>query len=84
LCEASALVSRLRMILRERASLEGLETYNRERQEAWQQLLGLTGGLKPRADTDYWVTQRRAKILPCLPGSEADLSGLAAQLRLDV
>jgi len=84
LYEAAALVSRLRMILRERASIEGLETYNRERQEEWQRLLGLSGGPKPRADNDPWVSQRRAKILPCLPGSEADLSALAAQLRLDV
>ncbi len=84
LCEAAALVSRLRLILRERASLEVLESYNRERQAEWQRLLGLSGGPRPRADTDPWVSQRRAKILPCLPGSDADLSSLAAQLRLEV
>jgi 2-polyprenyl-6-methoxyphenol hydroxylase-like FAD-dependent oxidoreductase len=83
LCEAAALVNRLRMILRERASLEVLEAYNRERHKEWQRLLGLSGGPKPRGDTNPWVSQRRAKILPCLPGSEADLTGLAAQLGLD-
>jgi len=82
--EASALVRRLRLILRERASHEALESYDRERQQEWQRLLGLGSGARARDDTDPWVSQRRAKILPCLPGSEADLTGLAGQLRLDV
>ena len=42
------------------------------------------GGLKPRSDTDAWVSQRRSRILPCLPASNADLSRLAAQLRVDI
>jgi 2-polyprenyl-6-methoxyphenol hydroxylase-like FAD-dependent oxidoreductase len=83
LCEAVTLVGSLRRILRERAPLEVLEVYNRERQEEWRRLLGLAGGLKTRGTTDAWVSERRARILPCLPGSEADLTRLAGQLQLD-
>jgi 2-polyprenyl-6-methoxyphenol hydroxylase-like FAD-dependent oxidoreductase len=83
MAEAAALVGNLRKILRERGSLDLLTAYNRERQEEWRQLLGLTGGLKPRGDTNAWVTEHRARILPCLPGSQADLTLLAGQLRLD-
>jgi 2-polyprenyl-6-methoxyphenol hydroxylase-like FAD-dependent oxidoreductase len=83
LSEAAALVGSLRKVLRERAPLEVLEAYDRERQEEWQRLLGLTGGLKARASTNAWVSERRARILPCLPGSETDLTRLAGQLQLD-
>ena len=83
LSEAVALVGSLRKVLRERAPLEVLEAYDRERQEEWQRLLGLTGGLKTRASTNAWVSERRARILPCLPGSEVDLTRLAGQLQLD-
>jgi 2-polyprenyl-6-methoxyphenol hydroxylase-like FAD-dependent oxidoreductase len=82
LSEAAQLVGILRKILRERAPFEGLETYNRERQEEWQQLLGLAGGLKAGPKTNSWVSQRHARILPCLPGSGADLTRLAGQLGL--
>ena len=81
--EAAALVGILRKILRERASLEELEAYDREGQEEWRRLLGLAGGLKSRGNTSAWVSDRRARILPCLPGSGADLTRLAAQLQLD-
>jgi 2-polyprenyl-6-methoxyphenol hydroxylase-like FAD-dependent oxidoreductase len=83
LSEAAALVDIFRKILREKASLEALEAYNQERQEAWRRLLGLAGGLRTRGNTDAWVSKRRDRILPCLPGSEADLGRLAAQLQLD-
>lgn len=81
--EAAALVGILRKILRDRASLETLQAYDRGSQEEWRRLLGLAGGLKTRANTDPWVSGRRARILPCLPASESDLTRLAAQLRLD-
>jgi 2-polyprenyl-6-methoxyphenol hydroxylase-like FAD-dependent oxidoreductase len=82
--EAAALAGILRRILREQASLEALEAYDREGQEEWRRLLGLGGGLKTRANTSAWVSERRARILRCLPGSGADLTRLAAQLQLDV
>lgn len=84
LSEGAALARNLRKMLRDRAPAGVLETYDRERQQEWQQLLGLKGGLKPRNDTDTWVSQRRSRILPCLPASDADLSRLAAQLRVDI
>jgi 2-polyprenyl-6-methoxyphenol hydroxylase-like FAD-dependent oxidoreductase len=84
LSEGATLARNLRRILRERASAEVLEAYDRERQQEWQRLLGLTGGLKARGDTDAWVSQRRSRILPCLPASEADLTRLAAQLRVEI
>ena len=84
LSEGAALARNLRKMLRDRAPAGVLETYDRERQQEWQQLLGLKGGLKPRSDTDAWVSQRRSRILPCLPASNADLSRLAAQLRVDI
>jgi NADPH-dependent dioxygenase len=83
LCEAADLVGAIRKILRERAPAEALDTYNRERQDEWRRLLGLSGGLKARANTNAWVSERRARILPCLPAVDADLARLAAQLQLD-
>ena len=83
LYEAAALVRILRQSLRERAPVAGLDVYNRERQIEWQRLLGLSGGLKARANTNAWVSERCARILPCLPGAGDDLARLAAQLLLD-
>ena len=83
LSEAATLAQNLRKILRERAPLESLDAYNREGQEEWRRLLGLTGGLRAKADTTVWVKERRARILSCLPASGEDLSRLAGQLGLD-
>jgi hypothetical protein len=47
-------------------------------------MLGLTGGLQPKHDTDSWVAARAARILPCLPGTGPDLVRLANQLKLDL
>jgi 2-polyprenyl-6-methoxyphenol hydroxylase-like FAD-dependent oxidoreductase len=80
LSEAAALADNLRKLLREHAPQSLLQTYNRERQDEWRRMLGLTGGLKTRSDTSVWAGERRARILPCLPGSEEDLTGLASQL----
>jgi 2-polyprenyl-6-methoxyphenol hydroxylase-like FAD-dependent oxidoreductase len=84
LSEAAGLVQTIRKVLRERAPLELLDAYNRQGQEEWRRLLGLTGGLKTRADTDKWVGERRARILPCLPASGTELTQLAGQLRLEI
>ena len=84
LSEAAALVEGLRKVLRDRAPLESLSAYQRQGEEEWRRLLGLTGGLKSRKDTDAWVAERRARILPCLPASGTELAQLAGQLRLDI
>lgn len=81
--EAADLAAKLKRILREKAPLTLLEAYHQERQGEWQSLLGLKGGLKPRAQTDPWTKDHRSKILPCLPASGEDLARLAEQLGLD-
>ena len=83
MAEAEALAGALRRVLREKATLNLLETCDREWQAEWRRLLGLTGGLKPRNETSPWVRERRARLLPCLPASHEDLAPLAGQLRLD-
>jgi 2-polyprenyl-6-methoxyphenol hydroxylase-like FAD-dependent oxidoreductase len=83
LSEAVSLARGIRRIVRERAPLASLAAYNQEGQEEWRRLLGMTGGLKPRSNTNSWVTERRSRILPCLPASGSDLTRLAAPMGLD-
>jgi 2-polyprenyl-6-methoxyphenol hydroxylase-like FAD-dependent oxidoreductase len=80
--EADALGSVLQKILREAGSLDLLEAYDRDFQNEWRALLGLSGGLKPLGQASPWATQHGAKILPCLPGHGTDLAELAGQLGL--
>jgi 2-polyprenyl-6-methoxyphenol hydroxylase-like FAD-dependent oxidoreductase len=80
--EAEKLSDHLWKILRESAPLEGLEQYDRQQQAEWRGLVGLSSALTPGAQTDAWVRQRSAKILPCLPASGPDLARVAGQLAL--
>ena len=82
-CEAEALSAALKTSLHDAAPLNLAETYDRSWQAEWKRLLGLTGGLKTRNDTNPWVRDRAQRILPCLPASDGDLTSLAAQLKLD-
>jgi 2-polyprenyl-6-methoxyphenol hydroxylase-like FAD-dependent oxidoreductase len=82
--EAESLTALLKRILREDAPLNLLELYNREQRSRWEPLMGLTGGLRPRAGTPSWIRQHCGQLLPCLPGCEAHLSRLADQLSLDI
>jgi 3-(3-hydroxy-phenyl)propionate hydroxylase len=84
MAEAATLAGALRKILRDKAALNLVETWNREWQDEWRRLLGLAGGFKPRSDTSAWVRERRARILSCLPATHEDLARLAGQLRLDL
>lgn len=84
MAEGATLAGALRKILRDKAGLNLLETCNREWQDEWRRLLGLTGGLKPRSETSPWVSERRARILSCLPASHEDLAPLAGQMGLDL
>lgn len=81
--EAEMLAGALKRILREQARLEVLDEYNREARNEWRRLLGLTGGLTARNGTQPWIRERRARLLPCLPGVGKALTGLAEQLGLD-
>lgn len=84
MAEAVSLAATLRRILRDKAGLNLLETCNREWQDEWRRLLGLTGGLKPGSETSPWVRERCARILSCLPASHEDLTRLAGQIGLDL
>ena len=84
MAEAATLAGALRKILRDKAPLNLLETCNREWQEEWGRLLGLTGGLKPRTEASPWVRERHARILSCLPATHEDLARLAGQMALDL
>jgi len=81
--EAADLVARICRILREETEVESLGHYNAEQQRTWEQMLGFTGGLSPRAGADPWIRDHCEQILPGLPGLGQDAAALAADLRLD-
>jgi 2-polyprenyl-6-methoxyphenol hydroxylase-like FAD-dependent oxidoreductase len=81
-CEAANLCAILRKILREGTGLQLLDNYNHDQQKEWRALLGLAGGLRPRSQSNAWMGQRCARILPCLPAYGRDLEKLADQLEL--
>jgi 2-polyprenyl-6-methoxyphenol hydroxylase-like FAD-dependent oxidoreductase len=83
LCEAEELATTLKTILREKASVNVLETYNRNCRNEWQRLLGLNTALKPGGHADGWIKQRCGRILSCIPASGEDLTQLINQLDLD-
>jgi len=82
LAEAATLAEALRRILRQKAPLNVLDTFDRDWQGEWRRLLGTEGGLKPGKEASPWVRERCARILPCLPASQDDLPRLASQLGL--
>ena len=82
--EAAALAEHLKKILREHGSSGLLEAYAGERREEWQHLLGTKGELRPRVQTDPWIGERGARILPCLPASGEHLRQLFDQIGLDL
>jgi len=50
----------------------------------WERLLGVKGPAKSSDQTDAWVQQHAAKILPCLPASGDDLVHCMTQLQLEL
>ena len=78
--EGQKLASLTTDVLQEKNSIETFQAYDRDQQNVWSQLLGMTGGLRPQAATNAWLNDHRAQILPCLPGLGADLASLAGQL----
>lgn len=81
--EAEGLARNIANILRGKAGMETLESYKEERQIEWQRLLGQKAVLRARNDTDSWVGERASRLLSCIPGSGAELSNLAEQIKLD-
>ncbi len=82
--EAKALATAFGKGLEVRGGADLLQQFNREHQARWQQLLGLTGGLKPAANTDPWVKARAPRLLADLPAIDASLERLAGQLNLQL
>jgi len=77
------LAAKLKLILREKGSLDLLETYGLERRIEWEQLLGLNGGPKAGAATGAWVREHAGELSPCIPASGTELALLLRQLGLD-
>lgn len=80
--EGKVLSESFRKILREENPVASLADYNREQTARWLKLLGRTRGLEAGRGTDAWLGAHLAKILPCLPGTGADLALLAQALNL--
>jgi 2-polyprenyl-6-methoxyphenol hydroxylase-like FAD-dependent oxidoreductase len=80
--EAADLAATLKKILRENASWDLLQSYNRDHCSEWQRLLGKDGAPNPTAQADPWTKQRYAKIPVCLPASGNDLTLLLNRLGL--
>jgi 2-polyprenyl-6-methoxyphenol hydroxylase-like FAD-dependent oxidoreductase len=80
--EGQSLAEQLQAVLQGKAGLDSLEAYNQERQQEWQTLLGLGGGLKPGDKSTQWVRERLGRLLSCLPASDDQIPKLAEQLGL--
>jgi 2-polyprenyl-6-methoxyphenol hydroxylase-like FAD-dependent oxidoreductase len=81
--EAEILGSLIHKILREGAPVESLETYDRDQQQEWRTLHGLSGGLKAHS-AKSWVAARSSRILSCLPGCSVGLIQMAEQIGLSL
>jgi len=84
LLEADELAEVLKNRLQEGATANGFVSWEQRWRGEWLQLFGLKGAMKSSAQTDKWVQQHAAKILPCLPASGDDLRRCAKQLQLDL
>jgi 2-polyprenyl-6-methoxyphenol hydroxylase-like FAD-dependent oxidoreductase len=77
--EGRDLSEKIRQILREGSSLDVLDTHEHKYREEWRRLLGEGG---PARAMPAWAAERRARILPCIPASGADLDLLLSQIGL--
>lgn len=81
--EAAELTSIFTRILHQNAHPDLLTAYRAEQKTRWQSLLGIHGGLKAREAATPWIKKNCTRLLPCIPGTGADLARLAGQLHLD-
>ena len=82
--EGHDLACRLSDILRNGAPLDGLETYDEERQAEWAQLLMRESDPKAISDGAEWAAKNGRRLLPCTPASGQDLTTLLGQTGLEV
>jgi NADPH-dependent dioxygenase len=80
--EADELAEILKGRLQDGAAANGFGSWERKWREQWQRLFGLKGAMKYSGETNKWVEQHAARILPCLPASGDDLARCAQQLEL--
>jgi 2-polyprenyl-6-methoxyphenol hydroxylase-like FAD-dependent oxidoreductase len=82
--EASQLADSLQRMLRKGEPHRLLEDYEQSRRKEWSELLGLNGRVASAHGTDRWISQRSARMLPCIPASGRDLKCLLNQLGLEL
>jgi 2-polyprenyl-6-methoxyphenol hydroxylase-like FAD-dependent oxidoreductase len=80
--EAAELSRAVKSIIQERAPLDLLEGYHRERHNAWNELLGLSNRSAMNQLTPGWVKERYARLLPCIPASGGDLLAFLKRMRI--
>ncbi|UCF66229.1 MAG: FAD-dependent monooxygenase [Acidobacteriota bacterium] len=85
--EADELSRLISDVIRGETSIDALAGYERHWLSEWRQLLGFEGGLaaaEAGPAVDPWITQRQARLLPCLPASGAEFDRLVSQIGLRV
>jgi len=80
--EAAEWVDAVRRILREDSPASILNDRQAQWRSQWRDLLGLGRTLQASPDASPWVKANAARLVPCLPGSGADLNALLGQLGL--
>ena len=66
--EVEVLAAALKQVLPGNTPMSVLDDYSQSSEHLWRRLLGLTGGLKPRQETDPWMKQRHAGCFPACRG----------------
>lgn len=82
LVEAYDLGTRIAETLSDKRGPERLIEYESGVQQRWLQLLGRRNVIAPTTSTDAWIREHAARIVPCIPATDADLMSAAAQLGL--
>lgn len=82
LFEAWDLAHMMKRSLHEGAPLCDIASGSARWHAEWQRLHGIGGGLKAGPQTDPWVAEHAAALLPCLPAHGKKLDELAAQIGL--
>lgn len=80
--EGSDLARNLTKVLQGGGSTRSLADYGQRWQADWRELLGVDADLAAGAQTDPWIGENAASLLPCLPGHGNTLQQLAAQIGL--
>ena len=84
LAEGAALADALARILRHGEPATRLDDYAAGALREWRTLLNLDSALDASAARDAWVKREASRIVPSLPATGADLSGLLAGLGLSL